>query len=247
MKKILTALLTVALLYPGVSSAMGNREFVEGCLKGAVRNKACTTMLQDYYTHLTVIDRVARQEGMDYLLMRALVAYESRYKRTAGSPVGATGLTQVMPATAAHEYGLSKHHLYDPETSVRAGARYFMKQYRKFGNVELALAAYNAGPGRVQKAGNRIPNIRETREYVVNIMALWQKWKAKEQAGSSHKTRTANLPVSEQDKVSLPTKRSFGTYGRSKTMDKKPRKSNMSNIVQNSRIGSVSGNGIYSN
>lgn len=270
MKKILTIILTTALLCPAAASAMTNRQFVEGCLKGKVQNKACRTMLGNYYAHLPVIDRVARQEGMDHLLMRSLIAYESLYKRTAGSHVGATGLTQVMPATAAGEYGLARHHLYHPETSVRAGAKYFMKQYRHFGgNVELALAAYNAGPARVKKAGNRIPKIRETQHYVRNIMDLWRDWKAKEKHPNTRQTaKAATLPAASRHAgVSLPSERTYGKYGKkavaaraANSTRSQPVSANTSrHSVAENRFGTGSGfggtksmsrgggNGIYSN
>lgn len=98
-------------------------------------------------------------------LIEALVWQESRWRPNAVSPVGARGLTQLMPGTA-REMGVDPA---DPLANLEGGARYLRQQLDRFdGNVEKALAAYNAGPGRVIKAGG-IPRIRETQNYVTAI------------------------------------------------------------------------------
>ncbi|KMS52777.1 transglycosylase [Novosphingobium barchaimii LL02] len=100
-------------------------------------------------------------------LLEAVVWQESRWNELAVSPVGARGLAQLMPGTAA-QMGVNSA---DPMANLEGGARYLRMQLDAFGgNIEKALAAYNAGPGRVVKAGG-IPNIRETRLYVAAIMA----------------------------------------------------------------------------
>lgn len=100
-------------------------------------------------------------------LLDALVWQESRWNERAVSPVGARGLAQLMPSTAA-DLGVNSS---DPKANLEGGARYLRQQLDTFGgNIEKALAAYNAGPGRVVKAGG-VPNIRETRLYVASIMA----------------------------------------------------------------------------
>lgn len=100
-------------------------------------------------------------------LLEAVVWQESRWNTQAVSPVGARGLAQLMPGTA-RELGVNPH---DPHANLEGGARYLRAQLDRFkGDVEKALAAYNAGPGRVQRAGG-IPAIRETQDYVVSIMS----------------------------------------------------------------------------
>ncbi|MFA6219061.1 MAG: lytic transglycosylase domain-containing protein [Erythrobacter sp.] len=99
-------------------------------------------------------------------LIEALVWQESRWRATAVSPVGARGLAQLMPGTA-RELGVDPS---DPFANLEGGARYLREQLDRFdGDLERALAAYNAGPGRVLQAGG-IPRIRETQTYVAAIM-----------------------------------------------------------------------------
>ncbi len=100
-------------------------------------------------------------------LIEAMVWQESRWQTNARSPVGARGLAQLMPGTA-RELGVNPD---DPLANLEGGVRYLRQQLDTFdGNVEKALAAYNAGPARVARAGG-VPNIRETQNYVATIMA----------------------------------------------------------------------------
>lgn len=117
------------------------------------------------------ISEIAAEAGLDPALFDALVAQESGYNPAARSHAGAMGLTQLMPDTAK-SLGVSDP--YDPEQNLRAGARYLSGLMKRFQSPELALAAYNAGPGRVERAGNQIPNIAETRNYVARIMANYK-------------------------------------------------------------------------
>ncbi len=99
-------------------------------------------------------------------LIEALVWQESRWRETAISHAGARGLAQLMPGTA-RDLGVDPD---DPMQNLEGGARYLREQLDRFdGDLEKALAAYNAGPGRVIRAGG-VPNIRETRHYVAAIM-----------------------------------------------------------------------------
>ena len=99
-------------------------------------------------------------------LLEALVWQESRWREGAVSPAGARGLAQLMPGTA-RDLGVDPN---DPSANLEGGARYLWAQLDAFGgDIEKALAAYNAGPGRVHKAGG-IPRIRETQNYVASIL-----------------------------------------------------------------------------
>ncbi|MCZ2496284.1 transglycosylase SLT domain-containing protein [Xylophilus sp. Kf1] len=122
--------------------------------------------------------------GLDFELLQALIAAESGFNAGAVSPRGAVGLMQLMPATA-RQYGVVADarrevadKLVDPATNIRAGTRYLRYLVDLFpGRLELALAAYNAGEGAVQRAGNRIPNYPETQNYVKTVMQLYQSLK----------------------------------------------------------------------
>lgn len=116
-----------------------------------------------------MVKRVAREEGVDENLFMALVYQESRFNPCAKSGVGAIGLSQLMPGTAA-DLGVNPHNI---ESNLRGGARYLKQQLKRFnGNTNLALAAYNAGPGNVQKYGG-IPPFKETQGYVRSITQKW--------------------------------------------------------------------------
>jgi soluble lytic murein transglycosylase-like protein len=118
--------------------------------------------------------------GIDYELLQALIAAESGYDTQAVSPKGAVGLMQLMPPTA-ERYGVKAdkktalaQKLTDPKTNIRAGSTYLRDLIKMFpGQLELAVAAYNAGEGAVQRAGNKIPNYPETKNYVKTVMQMY--------------------------------------------------------------------------
>ncbi|MRX36886.1 lytic transglycosylase domain-containing protein [Aminobacter sp. MDW-2] len=116
-----------------------------------------------------LVRRIAREQGVDENQFLALVYQESRFNPCAKSPAGAIGLAQLMPSTA----GDLSVDPYNIEQNLRGGARYYKQQLRKYnGNVSLALAAYNAGAGNVNKYGG-IPPFKETQGYVANITQKW--------------------------------------------------------------------------
>jgi hypothetical protein len=116
-----------------------------------------------------LVRRIASEEGINENQFLALVYQESRFNPCAKSSAGAMGLAQLMPGTAG-DLGVNPH---DVEENLRGGARYYKQQLRRFnGDVSLALAAYNSGPGNVQKYGG-IPPFRETRGYVASITQKW--------------------------------------------------------------------------
>ncbi len=122
----------------------------------------------------------SRTHGVDYALLQALIATESGFDSQAVSPKGAVGLMQLMPDTA-RRYGVAsdaktsvEKKLTDPGTNIKAGTRYLRYLIDLFpGRLELALAAYNAGEGAVQRAGNKIPLYKETQNYVKTVMQLY--------------------------------------------------------------------------
>lgn len=112
----------------------------------------------------------ARIAGVDARLFAALVWSESAFHDGALSHAGAQGLAQLMPTTAVG-LGVDAR---DPVQNLIGGARYLRSQLEQFGTADLALAAYNAGPGRVQAAGNRIPDITETQVYVLRVLERYE-------------------------------------------------------------------------
>jgi soluble lytic murein transglycosylase-like protein len=115
--------------------------------------------------YLEVARAAARKHGVPEEMFLRLVQQESGWNTGAVSNAGATGLAQLMPATAQH-LGVD---INDPGENLEGGARYLKMMYDRFGSWRLALAAYNAGPIAVEKSGG-IPDYAETKNYVIAIL-----------------------------------------------------------------------------
>ena len=172
--------------------ALGLADDADSAASGAqgrdvVTRSAAASRLLAYFDvspHYKAVKHLLREAsltyGIDYELLQALIATESGFNTQAVSPKGAVGLMQLIPPTAAR-YGVKadknspiEQKLTDPKTNIRAGSTYLRDLIRMFpGKIELAIAAYNAGEGAVQRAGNKIPNYPETRNYVKNVMQLY--------------------------------------------------------------------------
>jgi soluble lytic murein transglycosylase-like protein len=114
-----------------------------------------------------LVQEYAKQQGVRADLVRAVIQVESGFNPRARSPKGAMGLMQLMPATARE---LGVRNAYDPEENVRGGTEYLRQLLDKYeGNEELALAAYNAGSGAVDRYGRRVPPYPETKDYVRKV------------------------------------------------------------------------------
>lgn len=119
------------------------------------------------YEHL--IEANAEKYGVDPKLVQAVMKAESAYNPNAVSKAGAIGLMQLMPGTAQ---GLGVDNPFDPAQNIEGGTKYLAQLLQRFnGNTKLAVAAYNAGPGAVQKYGNQVPPYRETQTYVNRVLA----------------------------------------------------------------------------
>lgn len=113
------------------------------------------------------VKHYAREYGIPERLFLELVRAESNFNPKAVSPKGAMGLCQLMPSTAKR---LGVKDPFNPDENLRAGAKYLRELYDKYKDWKLALAAYNAGEGAVEKYGRRVPPYRETKEYVKKIL-----------------------------------------------------------------------------
>lgn len=115
----------------------------------------------------------AKRNGVDHRLILAVMQQESSFNPRATSYKGARGLMQLMPATASR-FGVTD--IYDPAQNIEGGARYLRFLLDTFnGDIELALAGYNAGEHAVSRYGNRIPPYRETQDYVRKISAHYDR------------------------------------------------------------------------
>lgn len=160
----------------------------DSTLRAAVQQTPASLRLMTYFDispNYKAVKHLLREasatHGIDYELLQALIATESGFDAQAVSPKGAVGLMQLIPPTAAR-YGVKadkntpiEKKLTDPRINIRAGSSYLRDLMTMFpGQLELAVAAYNAGEGAVQRAGNKIPNYPETKKYVKNVMQLYK-------------------------------------------------------------------------
>ncbi|QQS55385.1 MAG: lytic transglycosylase domain-containing protein [Candidatus Competibacteraceae bacterium] len=121
------------------------------------------------------VNRIAAKYRLDPALLHAVISAESSYNPWAVSPKGAMGLMQLMPGTA-ERFGVNN--AYDPVANMHGGARYLRWLLDHFNDTRLAVAAYNAGEGAVQKYGNQIPPYKETQTYVDRVLSFYQKYRA---------------------------------------------------------------------
>lgn len=117
----------------------------------------------------------ANEARIDPALIEAIIANESGFDPNATSRAGARGLMQLMPQTAA-SLGVSDP--YDPQQNIRGGVRYLRSLLDRFGNVELAVAAYNAGPEAVERYGG-VPPYSETENYVRNVLTSYRELRSR--------------------------------------------------------------------
>jgi soluble lytic murein transglycosylase-like protein len=121
----------------------------------------------------SLIQSISSAHGVDPALVAAVVKVESDYDPWARSPKGALGLMQLIPPTG---WRFGVRDFFDPQQNIEGGVRYLKFLLEMFeGNVDLSLAAYNAGENAVKRAGHRVPAIPETRDYVRRIRAIYKK------------------------------------------------------------------------
>ena len=131
----------------------------------------------DILRYSGIIETASKAHGVDAALVHAVITAESGYNPRALSKAGARGLMQLMPATAAR-YGVRDIH--DPRENIQGGVRYLRDLLTMFnGNLELAVAAYNAGENAVIRHGHRIPPYAETVHYVPKVLGFYRKFQAR--------------------------------------------------------------------
>jgi Transglycosylase SLT domain len=177
--------LFLAIAATGLAAMPGHTQVIEIDSNGSARTYAGPTVFTgsgsaSIGTHVRrtvnrgvtvdLVTDMARAQGLDPALLQAVAWQESRGRTNAVSVKGALGVMQLMPGTAA-ELNVDAGDVVD---NIRGGAIYLRRQLDRFGgNVPLALAAYNAGPGAVSKFGG-IPPFRETQNYVATILGRWR-------------------------------------------------------------------------
>jgi hypothetical protein len=140
-----------------------------------------------------IIEKYARDYQLDPSLIHSIIATESDFNPKAVSSKGAQGLMQLMPATAAR---LGVRNSFDPEQNIRGGVQHFRWLMDNFNNdLNLSLAAYNAGENLVQRLG-RVPEIKETREYVKKVTSKYDK---KQLSAQTQKTPEYPATISFMD------------------------------------------------
>jgi soluble lytic murein transglycosylase-like protein len=128
-----------------------------------------------------LIQRAARLQAVRPELVRAVIVVESAFNPRAVSRRGAVGLMQLRPATA-RRYGVAD--AFDPEQNISAGVHYLRDLLSRYGNnLELTLAAYNAGEDAVQRYGNHIPPFAETQRYVPTVLRIYHSLLAQQRSG----------------------------------------------------------------
>lgn len=179
----------------GVAFSSAATSFSAGCAPAAYRPSGFLDARTEYRRlgYYGMMSSIACEYGIPVGLFDAMIIRESAYEPGIYSAKKAFGLTQLMPDTAA-AMGVDR---YDTEQNLRGGARYLRDQLDRFGAVHLALAAYNAGPGRVK--GGFVPRIAETQAYVDNVLLNWR--------------RLAGLPrrATVQGMTAAPAQRPFPT------------------------------------
>ena len=146
-----------------------------------------------------LLREAAAEHGVDEELLKAVIVVESGFNARAVSPRGALGLMQIMPvtgdryATAAERRTPAAMRLLDPKTNVHTGARMLADLERRFGGIDVALAAWNAGEGTVRRHGGKLPDIAETRAHVHLVLELY--WALLQERQARRATEMKLLPA----------------------------------------------------
>ena len=186
------------------------RENGGAAVRTAVRaqpvSMAISHSLDGYSTGNQRIDELivesGRRNGVDPVLLYAIMHQESSFRQTAVSHAGARGLMQLMPATAAR-FGVRS--IFDPAQNIEGGARYMRWLLNFFdGDVTLALAGYNAGEGAVLRYGRSIPPFRETQDYVRRITRRYAMMRDPQTARRARPVTSAQIAALQTEEITPP-------------------------------------------
>lgn len=152
-----------------------------------------STRFTDRDTYDNIIKEAAEVYGLEFALVKAVIKVESNFNPRARSPKGARGLMQVMPFNFNR---LGIYDPYDPRDSIMGGSKYLSEMLSIYdGDLDLALAAYNAGPGTVDSCGRRVPSIPETRSYVSRVKDAYNYYVARQTDSDAAVFRADGSPV----------------------------------------------------
>lgn len=160
-------------------------------------------------------------------LIKAIITQESAGNPNAGSSAGAQGLMQLMPETAIEACSLPESQIKDPDKNIECGTRYIKKQIDDFKQLDLALAAYNAGPGAVQPRLSetpKVPNIPETQNYVVRVLRYYIEFGGSGSVSSLKNIPSGNLKYSIKSAIRTGLNYDFSDYARANEIAQKKKK-----------------------
>lgn len=199
-------------MVPAEAAPDGDGEAVQR-LQAQTRLQSFFDISPRYKSVRSHLRKAADHTGVDYDLLKAVIAVESGFDAQAVSPKGAVGLMQLMPATA-QRFGVEasrqrsvQQQLADPAVNVPAGARYLNHLMDRFpGRLDLVLAAYNAGEGAVRRAGQAIPPFQETRNYVKAVLGIYEQLQGgRQRAGTAVPATAARSGATPRLRMTLPT------------------------------------------
>ena len=166
---------------------------------GGSMDSNCSELTDNAKQYIGFVNSAAQKYGVDPALVAAIIQQESGWNPNAESSAGAQGMMQLMPGTAA---GLGVTNSFDPEQNINGGTQYIKQQLDRFGgNIDKAIAAYNAGPGAVEQYGG-VPPYKETQDYVKIVKANYEKYKECLTGGTGEGSGSiSNLPSDKQELI----------------------------------------------